>query len=102
MCYFCVVIINNDLFVKSDLIGRQVLVFDSCVMCGEQEDIVNHWFFSCPIARALGLLHCIVFEWTYYYQYIYIKPNSEAPTIFHISTIKKKKTRKPNQKKKKK
>ena len=53
MCYFSVEIINNGLFVKSDLIGRQVVVFGSCVMCGEHEDIVNHLFFSYPIARAL-------------------------------------------------
>ena len=53
MCYFSVEIINNDLFVRSDIIRRQVVVSNACVMCGEFEEIVRHLFFSCPIARAI-------------------------------------------------
>ena len=46
-------IINNDLFVKSDLIRKQVVVSASCVIRGEYEKIVSHLFFTCPIPSTI-------------------------------------------------
>ena len=53
MSYFSVEIINNDLFVKSDLIRKQVVVSASCVIRGEYEKIVSHLFFTCPIPSTI-------------------------------------------------
>ena len=55
MSSFSVEIINNDLFVKSDLIRKQVVVSASreCVICGEYEEILSHLFFPCPIPSTI-------------------------------------------------
>ena len=53
----------------SELIRRKVFVSDSCLMCGEYEQIVDHLFSPVQLEEQFGLLQCVVLEW------ILINPN---------------------------
>ena len=53
----------------SKLIKIEVFVSDSCLMCGEYEQIVDHLFSLVQLEEQFGLLQCVVLEW------ILINPN---------------------------
>ena len=53
ICMFLWKLLHNGLPTRMELFRRQIIVSPKCVMCDQEDEMLDHLFLKCPFARAL-------------------------------------------------